>query len=413
MIANPPTTSVTSLTDLYEGKEGNVVFLEGDNFSGRSEIIRSLAQLTVNAGGQSLIVPSEIHPALSGLTATVEDELELHLGPDNSNPTYWSLAERWGLLPFRHRDPHSLSGGQQAMLAIICKMAGRPRFLGLDGSLEQLDPTNLLLFLEAISTDEFFSRSSLAVISHNGSWPGKWVPENSVPASVIARPNEFVAPPCLDVDQFNPVPLSCPSTIELKNASFHYPRHKPVFSGLNLNLSSGLIYRISGPNGAGKSTFAKILCGILRLSSGTMSVNGMSFNSYVSPGTLAQLHFQNPDTQLFDVSVAKEIQTLPSEIRASAIQFGGLQGCEDTHPFDLPFVLRKRLALSLILHSTAPWLIFDEPTVGLDWTSQQKVCKALNKLKLAGYGVMLISHNPILDELLRPEVINLHNSSPL
>jgi energy-coupling factor transport system ATP-binding protein len=184
-----------------------------------------------------------------------------------------------------------------------------------------------------------------------------------------------------------------------------------VLANLNLKLEPGKVYRLAGPNGAGKSTLARILCGILRLNSGRIFVNGSAFDPYPHPGTLVRLHFQNPDAQLFGEPVRNELSSLPPSLREAAALFAGLIPFLDTHPFDLPFVLRKRLALTLIFHTVAPWLIFDEPTVGLDEEAQSIIAACIDRLASAGYGVIFISHNERLTRLLSPVVLSLESNS--
>ena len=107
-----------------------------------------------------------------------------------------------------------------------------------------------------------------------------------------------------------------------------------------------------------------------------------------------------------------ELATLTSSRREEASIFAGLDGFLDTHPFDLPFVLRKRLALTLIMHTEAPWLIFDEPTIGLDAESQAVVASCMERLASAGYGVIFISHNELLTSRLQPEILTLDSTKP-
>jgi energy-coupling factor transporter ATP-binding protein EcfA2 len=158
-------------------------------------------------------------------------------------------------------------------------------------------------------------------------------------------------------------------------------------------LEPGHIYRLNGPNGCGKSTLAKLLTGILPLTNGEIQINDKPFNVYLSPGKLARLHFQSPDSQLFADTVRDELNSLPANAAKNAAHFAGLDSFLDHHPFDLPFVLRKRLALTLILHTSAPWLIFDEPTLGQDEHAQSTLKSAFQKLAEKGYGVILISHH--------------------
>lgn len=105
------------------------------------------------------------------------------------------------------------------------------------------------------------------------------------------------------------------------------------------------------------------------------------------------MHFQSPDSQLFEDTVRSELASLPPEAADRATRFAGLTAFLDLHPFDLPFVLRKRLALTLILHASAPWLIFDEPDLGQDEQTRIAIAGALGRLAENGYGVILVTHN--------------------
>jgi len=404
MITVAPSPDVSSLVDLFEGRLGTPVFLQGGNFSGRSEAMRRLAQIAADRNELAIVIPPELHPAFSGITATVSEELDLHLGTRTESCPFWRTAEEWGMLTIGGHHPLTLSGGQQAMLGIVCKLALRPRFFGLDGALEQLDPANFRRVIEALTSENLLDEGSVALIAHNSAWPRTQVPIQTLSTDGLTSSDTASKPPELNEAAFSPE-MTTATVLDFQDASFRYPGTPLVFSNLTLRLYSGRIYRLAGANGAGKSTFAKLLCGVLRLTSGSLSVNGQPFDTYRRPGTLAQLHFQNPDTQLFGISVAEEIETLPPVRRDSALEFAGLLPFREKHPFDLPFVLRKRLALSLTLHGTTPWLIFDEPTVGLDQAGQKIVCQALIKLKQAGYGILMISHNPSLDDLLSPEIL--------
>jgi energy-coupling factor transporter ATP-binding protein EcfA2 len=407
---NPNSTSVLiSVATLLAGETERVMLIAGGNFSGRSGIIQALAEKATASGDEAILIPPEIHSALSGLVPTVEDELLLHLCSDVSNSQYWELAKTWGLLDLKNRDPHTLSGGQQTLLVILCKLALHPKLLGLDGSLEQLDPANSARVLTALYANDYFPPPSVAVMAHNGSWPEQVKSPASVPAIRIASQSQHTSPPmAMNIDGFNPPVISDPVTVEMRGIAFNYPGSHRIFSDLELTLHPGRIYRIAGPNGAGKSTFARLLCGILRPTAGTIFVNGREFNSFKQPGILARLHFQNPDTQLFAGSVHDEIATLPPARRDAALNFAGLTSFLNTHPFDLPYVLRKRLALTVIFHTDAPWLIFDEPSIGLDTDSQATISIALKRLAAAGYGVLVISHNQRFESLLSPEIINLN-----
>lgn len=336
----------------------------------------------------------------------------LHLGNNPDAPLFQKLAEEWGLAELGELDPFRLSGGQQSLLAILCKLALAPRLLAIDGALEQLDPANLNRVLSALGFGSPFSNPPRVLITHNGNFSdADELAISQFPAASFADIERVKSSPLLGDSSFEPSRCKEPATIALKDLTFHYPCGKNVFSDLNLTLEPGRIYRLAGPNGSGKSTLARLLTGILRPTSGEIQVNGKPFNSYARPGTLAHLHFQSPDSQLFEDTVRAELASLHVDSIERATRFAGVAEFLNQHPFDLPFVLRKRLALTLILHTSAPWLIFDEPTLGQDHQSRVVLSSALKRLANAGHGIIIISHSGNFADQLANETVNLKNGS--
>jgi energy-coupling factor transport system ATP-binding protein len=374
--------------------DDRLVWLTGENFTGRSEILQQACQRYADRPGAAISIPIEAHTTFSTLVPTVSEELMLHLGNNPDAPAFQKLAEEWGLAELSEHDPFRLSGGQQTLLAILCKLALSPRLLALDGALEQLDPANLNRVLFALGFDSPFSNPPRVLMTHNGNLSNAdELPISQFPAASFAGIERVQSTPLLGDGGFEPSWCKEPTTIALKDLTFHYPRGKDVFSNLNLTLESGRIYRLAGPNGSGKSTLARLLTGILQPTGGQIQVNGKPFNAYARPGTLARLHFQSPDSQLFEDTVRAELASLPADSIERGARFAGVAEFLNQHPFDFPFVLRKRLALTLILHTSAPWLIFDEPTLGQDEHSRAVLSSAFRRLAQTGHGIIFVSHN--------------------
>ncbi len=405
--------SNVSLEALANGEIERLVWLTGNNFSGRSAILHDACERYADRPGSAIYIPPELHNAISGLVPTVNEEILLHLGRCERKDHYWNLMKEWGLALFADRDPFTLSGGEQSLLVILCKLALEPKLLAMDGALEQLDSNNSRGILNLFCSAGSVPKPPQIILTHNG-----WLPENGafkfkhLPASTFPDLVRLASPPPLDASRFDPPQVREPASVVLQNLAFWYPHGAPVFRKLNLRLEPGRIYRLAGPNGSGKSTLARLLTGVLRPSHGEILLNGRPFDSYAHPGTLARLHFQSPDSQLFESTVRDELQSLPTPAAMAAARFAGLEGFLGQHPFDLPFVLRKRLALTLIFHTSAPWLIFDEPTLGQDETARIALGQSLRKLAKAGYGIILISHNQEFacsysdEEVDLPQLIN-------
>ena len=94
--------------------------------------------------------------------------------------------------------------------------------------------------------------------------------------------------------------------LSVYDLSFDYPDHLQVLKGLNFQVSIGEKVGLIGPNGAGKTSLFLSICGSLSPLSGEI----MLFNHPVHPGDFRPeigLVFQNPNDQLFSLSVRDDI----------------------------------------------------------------------------------------------------------
>jgi energy-coupling factor transporter ATP-binding protein EcfA2 len=67
---------------------------------------------------------------------------------------------------------------------------------------------------------------------------------------------------------------------------------------------------------------------------------------------------------------------------------------DSTHPLDLPFAMRKRLALAVTLAAGSPWILLDEPSLAQDGQNTLAIRALSRRMADAGFGVIIISHSP-------------------
>src|SRR5512136_2119262 len=97
--------------------------------------------------------------------------------------------------------------------------------------------------------------------------------------------------------------------IEVKDVYFSYQSGVQALKGVSLTIKDGEFIAIMGQNGAGKTTLVKHFNGLLKPTRGKVSVDGVE-TTKVSVAALSRnvgFVFQNPDHQLFNVSVEEEI----------------------------------------------------------------------------------------------------------
>ncbi|MBE0697754.1 MAG: energy-coupling factor ABC transporter ATP-binding protein, partial [Anaerolineaceae bacterium] len=105
--------------------------------------------------------------------------------------------------------------------------------------------------------------------------------------------------------------------IEVKDLIFEYPDGTRALQGISLDVFSGQFIALIGQNGSGKTTFAKCLNGLLKPTSGYVKIDELDTQE---KGTTKKIVtkvgyvFQNPDHQLFNNTIYKEIAYGPRNI---------------------------------------------------------------------------------------------------
>jgi energy-coupling factor transport system ATP-binding protein len=187
---------------------------------------------------------------------------------------------------------------------------------------------------------------------------------------------------------------------------FAYPNGAQVFvsPGLSLNLQGGAIALV-GENGAGKTTLSKLLNGLLRPRAGALTVAGVP----VKARTVAQMApvigyaFQNPDDQLFQRTVRDEVAFGPRAMRRPADRVAravdealarcGLTDAATTHPHDLGLPERKWVTIASALAVEPPVLVLDEPTLGQDARSRERLSSLVRSVSADERLVLVITHD--------------------
>lgn len=193
--------------------------------------------------------------------------------------------------------------------------------------------------------------------------------------------------------------------VRVNNLTFTYPSGVEALKGISLEFDAGEVIAIVGENGAGKSTLVKHFNGLLRPDSGEVYIGDWDTAEHSTAqlaGRVGYL-FQNPDEQLFERSVRREVAFGPRNLGlqeneverrvAKALEVVGLADEIDSNPYDLQYVERKLLALAATLAMETPILILDEPTIGQDAARQAQIGKIVDQLNKEERTVVLISHD--------------------
>ena len=174
--------------------------------------------------------------------------------------------------------------------------------------------------------------------------------------------------------------------------------------------SSGDVIGIVGKNGVGKTTLCKIICGLLKEQSGTVSYQGKKLTRRQRQ-RLCTMVMQDVNHQLFTDSVVDECELAAPEASKEKIdkllQGSDLLPYKEVHPAVLSGGQRQRLAVCQAVLSGKKVVIFDEPTSGLDYTHMMQTGEIIQKLSHEGYIVLVITHDYEFLNLVCHSVIQL------
>ena len=169
---------------------------------------------------------------------------------------------------------------------------------------------------------------------------------------------------------------------------------------LSFDVAPGEIVGLIGPNGAGKTTTLRMLAGILKPTSGRITVAG--FDLAQAPiEAKRRLAFMPDEPHLFEYLTVEEhlrliarLYTVPDfEARARAL-IGELQlaGKERSLPGELSRGMRQKVVIACGLVRDASVLLFDEPLTGLDPMGIRLMRETIVRRARAGAAVLLSSH---------------------
>jgi len=195
--------------------------------------------------------------------------------------------------------------------------------------------------------------------------------------------------------------------ITCKGLTFSYsPESRTVINGIDLEIEKGGYTAVLGHNGCGKSTLAKLMCGILLPTGGSVCVGGIDTADESRAYEVRRkcgMVFQNPDNQLVssivedDIAFAPENLGLPRmEIRRrvdEALATVDMTEYAKHSANKLSGGQKQRVAIAGVLAMGPECIIFDEATSMLDPSGRQEIMAAMKRLNRdLGLTVITITH---------------------
>jgi len=175
---------------------------------------------------------------------------------------------------------------------------------------------------------------------------------------------------------------------------------------LTFEVGQGEVFGFLGSNGAGKSTTIRMLCGLLKPTSGSAKVGGADV-SRDPEGVKRRIGYMSQRFSLYEQLTVDQnirffggIYGLDRERvearRRFVLDMAGLHGREHTRAADLAGGWRQRLALGCAILHEPPIVFLDEPTGGVDPLSRREFWGLIDRLSASGVTVLVTTH--YLDE---------------
>jgi ABC-2 type transport system ATP-binding protein len=186
------------------------------------------------------------------------------------------------------------------------------------------------------------------------------------------------------------------------NAVRHAFGARQALNGVSLEVRPGEIYALLGPNGAGKTTLVRAICGRLKPDGGEVRLAGR--DPFRDGEARAALGLAPQALALYpQLTVAENLQTFASlaGLKGRAVGQAVAHAMAVTRTADragdlvrgLSGGFQRRVNIAAAILARPKLLVLDEPTVGVDLSAKGAICDALIRLRAAGVGILLVTHD--------------------
>ena len=222
--------------------------------------------------------------------------------------------------------------------------------------------------------------------------------------SVTGNPGETATSTCptcgfVGIIRFEGAPRKADPMIRIEQLTKTFGRFTAV-DHVTLTIYRGEIFGLLGPNGSGKTTTIKMLCGLLRPTSGSASILGMPIHT---KAVMQQIGYMPQETALyFDNTVHENLAFFAGIYGLSnerflrqeehLLQFVNLVHWRDALVSTLSGGMRHRLSLACALLHEPQVVFLDEPTVGVDPELRVKFWEFFHSLARRGVTVVITTH---------------------
>lgn len=430
-------------------EKGKIIALLGADGSGKTTLLRLICGLLCpNKGGiftlglnplkdkEKIVDLIGYMPQKFGLyeDLTVSENLDLYSKLKKNDKDFDKLLDFTTLKPFKNRLAKDLSGGMKQKLGLACALLGNPELLILDEPSVGVDPLSRLELLDLVkksinkNTSVIWSSSYLdeafnfdlsvildkgkVIFSNNTKTLGnnfEIFEKHVIELMGGYQQKESLVAKNYHIQEYNKDCVVMADNLSKKFGDFWAVKNN------SFCIKKGEIFGLLGPNGAGKSTTFKMMCALLKPTSGSGYIMGIDVEkeptkarSYL--GYMAQKFSLYQRLSVIDnLEFFSGVYGLKGKDKKEKInqiiKVFELEQYKNEMTSLLPLGFKQRLSLGCALIHQPPILFLDEPTSGVDAIQRKEFWNHINALSDIGVSVLVTTH--FMDEAKFCDTISL------
>ena len=215
------------------------------------------------------------------------------------------------------------------------------------------------------------------------------------------------------------------NAVEVKNLKFSYDNQGTVIDDISFSVSKGSYVSVLGHNGSGKSTLSKLLIGLLKKDSGSISIGGIELSKETQREIRRHtaIVFQNPDNQFIgatvedDIAFGLENRQIPQPEMVDLVKEYstkvGMSAYLEKEPSFLSGGQKQRVAIAGALALKPDLLILDEATSMLDPTGKREINELINLMRKDNPELTVLSITHDIEETLNSDQIIILNKGKI
>ncbi len=177
-------------------------------------------------------------------------------------------------------------------------------------------------------------------------------------------------------------------------------KNKIIVQGISFSINKGDVVGLLGPNGAGKTTIIKLILGLIKISEGTVFINGYNIETdFIKAIDKVGAIVESPDLYMYlsgydNLKItANNYKNISKDRILEVAKIVGLDNRIKDKVSTYSLGMRQRLGIAEAIINNPELLILDEPTNGLDIEGTIEMRNLIKSLSNHGIAILISSHN--------------------